>query len=170
MNLIRKRIKYLIDEIKRENKTKNKPRKKEYCVINLLFNTLEFNSKCSSVGDFMKKLKNGKLSYDNQEYYGRPKQNNREYFSEIIGEGGFYRYNYGVNFVEINIYIELKGKIQYYEDGEIIKSRIKKIVKPIEIELGFNHEELFHKTFRDLTIIDTGWNVFGKDFREKPIE
>lgn len=170
MNLIRKRIKYLLDEVKKEKNIQNNLLKKEYCVVNMIFTTIEFKSKCSSVGDFMKKLKNGKLSYDNQKYFGRPKQNNREYFKNIIGEGGFYRYNYSYNFVEINMYIDLKGEIDYYVDGEIIKSRIKKIVNPIDIEIGFNHEQLFHKTFRDLTMIDTGWNVFGYGFRNKIIE
>jgi hypothetical protein len=170
MNLIRKRIKYLIEEIKRRKVHHHKTKKNEYCIINLLFNTDEFTSKCSSIGDFMKKLKNGKISYNHDDYYGRPKQNNREYFTGLIGEGGFYRFNYSYNFIEINIYLDLKDKIDELIDGEIIKSRISKIVKPIEYEIGFNDQLLLNKTFRDLTIVDTGWSVFGNGFRGRPIE
>jgi hypothetical protein len=170
MNLIRKRIKYLLEEIKKDKGFNLKTTKKNYCVINLLFNTEEFNSKCTSIGDFMKKLKNGKISYKDDEYFGRPKQNNREYFNDIIGDGGFYRFTYSFNFIEINIYLDLKGDIEEIIDSEIIKSRISKIVKPIEFEIGFNDQLLLNKTFRDLSIIDTGWNVFGNGFRGKPIE
>ncbi len=169
MNLIRKRIKYLLEEIKTEKGYNLKTTKKNYCIINLLFDTEEFNSKCSSIGDFMKKLKNGKISYKEDEYFGRPKQNNREYFTDIISEGGFYRYNYSYNFIEINIYLDLKGEIDELIDGEIIKSRISKIVNPIEYEIGFNDRLLLDKTFRDLTVIDTGWNVFGDGYRNRNI-
>ena len=68
MNIIRKRIINLLEEIK-NNKLNLK---NEFCVIKLLFNTEDFNSKCSSIGDFMKKLKNGKISYkDNQKLTGK---------------------------------------------------------------------------------------------------
>lgn len=170
MNLIRKRIKYLLEEIKTEKELNLKRTKKNYCVINLLFDTDEFNSKCTSIGDFMKKLKNGKISYKNDNYFGRTKQNNREYFSGLLGEGGFYRFNYSYNFIEINIYLDLKGVMDEQIDGEIIISRISKIVKPIEYEIGFNDQLLLDKTFRDLTIVDTGWSVFGDGFRGRPIE
>jgi len=170
MNLVRKRIKFLLEEIKTEKGFRPKHLKNEYCVINLLFNSEEFNSKCSSVGDFMKKLKNGKISYENDYYFGRPKQNNREYFNELIGDGGFYRFTYSFNFIEINIYIDLKREIDLQIDDEIIISRVSKIVKPVEYEIGFNDRLLLDKTFRGLTIIDTGWNVFGDGFRERNIE
>jgi hypothetical protein len=170
MNLIRKRIKYLIEEIKKRKEHHHKIKKNEFCIINLLFDTDEFTSKCSSIGDFMKKLKNGKISYKYDEYFGRPKQNNREYFTGLIGEGGFYRFTYSYNFIEINIYLDLKGEIDDLTDREIIKSRISKIVKPIEYEIGFNDRLLLNKTFRDLSIVDTGWNVFGDGFRGRPIE
>ena len=169
MNLIRKRIKYLLEEIKTEKDIKPKNIKNEYCVINLIFNTDEFNSKCSSIGDFMKKLKNGKISYKNDEYYGRPKQNNREYFNDLIGDGGFYRFTYSLNFIEINIYLDLKREVDFPIDSEIIIARISKLVNPLEYEIGFNDKLLLDKTFRDLTIIDTGWNVFGSGFRQRTI-
>ena len=169
MNLVRKRIKYLLDEIKTEKGFNPKNTKNEYCVINLLFNTDEFTSKCYSIGDFMKKLKNGKISYKNDDYFGRPKQNNREYFNELIGDGGFYRFTYSFNFIEINLYLDLKREIDFPIDDEIIISRISKIVKPVEYEIGFNDRLLLDKTFRDLTIIDTGWNVFGDGFRHRTI-
>lgn len=160
MNIIRKRILNLLKEIK--NNELNQ--KNDFCVIKLLFNTEEFNSKCSSIGDFMKKLKNGKISYnDNQEL---PKKNNREYFKEIIGEGGFYRYKYGIRFVEIDIYFDIKNNLDFDKNSQIIQSRISKIVNPTEIEIGFNNKNLFQKTFRDITIIETGWNVFGYNLKE----
>ena len=160
MNIIRKRILNLLKEIK--NNELNQ--KNDFCVIKLLFNTEEFNSKCSSIGDFMKKLKNGKISYnDNQEL---PKKNNREYFREIIGEGGFYRYKYGIRFVEIDIYFDINNNLDFDKNSQIIQSRISKIVNPTEIEIGFNNKNLFQKTFRDITIIETGWNVFGYNLKE----
>lgn len=169
MNLIRKRIKYLLDEVKTEKGYNPKTTKKNYCVINLLFDTEEFNSKCSSIGDFMKKLKNGKISYKNDEYFGRTKQNNREYFNDLIGDGGFYRFTYSFNFIEINIYLELDREVDFPIDSEIIISRVSKIVNPLEYEIGFNDQLLLDKTFRDLTITDTGWNVFGDGFRHRTI-
>jgi hypothetical protein len=169
MNLIRKRIKYLLEEIKTEKGYNLKTTKKNYCVINLLFDTDEFNTKCSSIGDFMKKLKNGKISYKNDEYFGRPKQNNREYFNDLIGDGGFYRFTYSFNFIEINIYLDLNREVDFPIDSEIIISRVSKIVNPLEYEIGFNDQLLLDKTFRDLTITDTGWNVFGDGFRHRTI-
>jgi hypothetical protein len=155
MNIIRKRILNLLEEIK--NNELNQ--KNDFCVIKLLFDTEEFNSKCSSIGDFMKKLKNGKISYnDNQKL---PKKNNREYFKEIIGEGGFYRYKYGIRYVEIDIFFDIKNNLDFDRNSKIIQLRISKIVNPTEIEIGFNNKNLFQKTFRDITIIETGWNVFG---------
>ena len=53
---------------------------------------------------------------------------------------------------------------------EIIKSRISKIVNPIECNIGFNDKLLLDKTFRDLSILDTGWSVFGNEYRNKTIE
>ena len=169
MNLIRKRIKYLLDEIKTEQGYNTKKTKNDYCVINLLFNTEGFNSKCSSIGDFMKKLKNGKISYKNDEYFGRPKQNNREYFNDLIGDGGFYRFTYSFKFIEINIYLDIEREVDFPVDSEIIISRVSKIVNPIEYEIGFNDRILLDKTFRDLSITDTGWNVFGDGFRQRTI-
>lgn len=169
MNLTRKRIKGILEEIKTEQGIKPKTKSNQYCVINLLFNTTEFNERCDSIGDFMKKLKNGKISYKNDEYYGRPKQNNREYFNDLIGDGGFYRFSYSFNFIEINIYLDLNREVDFPIDSEIIISRISKLVNPLEYEIGFNDRLLLDKTFRDLTIIDTGWNVFGSGFRHKTI-
>jgi hypothetical protein len=165
MNLIRKRIKHLLDEIQTERGYNPKVSKDDYCIIKLLFDTDEFNSKCSSIGDFMKKLKNGKISYDSEDYFGRPKQNNREYFNHLIGGGGFYRFTYSYNFIEINVYLDLKGDFDNLIDGEIIKSRVSKIITPIEFEIGFNDKLLLDKSFRDLSMVDTGWNVFGDMYK-----
>jgi hypothetical protein len=170
MNLIRKRIKYLLKEIKTDRNNHIHKSKNDYCIINLMFETDVFNLKCSSIGNFMKKLKNGKISLDDTEYIDRPTENNREYFNNLIDGGGFYRYNYSYNFIEINIYLDVKKDLDYSIESEIIKSRISKIVSPIEFQIGFNDKLLLDKTFRDLSIVDTGWNVFGSDFRNKPIE
>ena len=167
MKLLRNRIKHLLDELKIEKKNTIDKQNQDYCIINLLFNTDLFNDKCYSIGDFMKKLKNGKISYNSDYYFGRPKQNNREYFNDLIGDGGFYRYNYGYKFIELNIFLNLKGDIDYSIDKEIIKSRISKIIKPIECNIGFNDELLLNKTFRDLSILDTGWSLFGYNLNDK---
>lgn len=169
MNLIRKRIKYHLDEVKKEKGHDLKSQKKQFVIIKLLFDTEVFFSKCSSIGDFMKKLKNGKISFENIDNIERPKQNNREYFNSIIDGGGFYRYNFTYKFIEFHIYLELKGEIDENIDKKIITSRISKIVKPLEIKIGFNDRLLLDKTFRDLTLTETGWNVFGDEFRNKTI-
>ena len=169
MNLIRKRIKYLLEEIKTQQGHNPKKSKGDFCIINLLFDTNEFLDKCSSIGTFMKRLRNGKISLEG-DGYDRPKQTNREYFNEICGDGGFYRYNYGYKYIELNIYLDLKNGVVNDQDKEIIKSRVSKLVKPKEFKIGFNDKPLLDKTFRDLSLIDTGWSVFGKEFRNKDIE
>jgi hypothetical protein len=169
MNLLRKRIKHLLDEVKSNQELNLKHSNNGYCVINLLFDTNEFTSKCSSIGDFMKKLRNGKISLENNVSFERPKQNNREYFNELIGDGGFYRSIYSYQFIEINIYIDLKRDIDNFIDRDIIKSRISKIVNPLKFKIGFNDRLLFDKTFKELTIEDTSWNVFGDVFRNKNV-
>jgi hypothetical protein len=169
MNLIRTRIKHLLREI--ETKEKSSPKtKNDFCIINLIFDTDVFNMRCPSIGNFMKRLRNGKITLDNNLVLNRPRQNNRQYFNHIIDEGGFYRYNYGYKFIELNIYLDVIDDLDYPMEIEIIKSRISKIVNPIECNIGFNDKLLLDKTFRDLSILDTGWSVFGNEYRNKTIE
>lgn len=166
MKLLQNRIENHIEEInlKKENTNKNS---NDFCIINLTFDTNSFNRKCRSIGDFMKKLKNGKISYSDEYYFGRPKQNNREYFNMIIDDGGFYRYTYGKKTIELDILFNLKGDVDFNIDGEIIKSRISKIITPKDIKITFNDRLLLKKSFLDLSIIDIGWSVFGGELRNR---
>jgi hypothetical protein len=109
------------------------------------------------------------IPFEDDDVIERPKQNNREYFNSIIGGGGFYRYNLSYKFIEFHIYVELKGEIEEKIDEKIIRSRISKIVKPLEVIIGFNDRSLLDKTFQDLTMTETGWNVFGDEFRNQRI-
>jgi hypothetical protein len=170
MNLIRRRIKHLLREIHSQGLTTSPKPKNEFCIITVVFDTNSFNMKCSSIGDFMKRLKNGKITLDDSTHYNRPKQNNRQYFNNLIESGGIYRFVYGQKFIEINIYLDIIDGLDYNIEREIIKSRINKIVSPIECHIEFNNKSLLDKTFRDLSIVDTGWNVFGNEFRTKIFE
>ena len=170
MNKIRRRIKYLLREIESKGKPVSKKPKNNYCIINIIFDTDTFNERCSSIGDFMKKIRNGKLTLNSELSIDRPKQTNREYFNHIMNSGGFYRYSYGYTFVEINIYLDVVGDLDYILEGEVIKSRISKVVPFIECTIGFNDKPLMDKTFRDLSILDTGWSVFGNEFRNKELQ
>jgi len=163
MNLIRTRIKDLLEEIKEEKEILNS--ESNFCAIQLLFETDYFFSRCSSVGDFMKKLKNGKITLNSNEKNKFDNLTNREYFKKIIGNGGFYRYNLGIHFVEINILFELKNEIDKKNDKEVITSRIMKIAKPIKFQIGFNDKELFREIFKDLTSLKSSWNVFGERYK-----
>jgi hypothetical protein len=170
MNLIRRRIKHLLRELETKGKLPSKKPKNDFCIITLIFDTDVFNMKCSSIGDFMKRLRNGKITLDNDIVYDRPKLNNRQYFNHLIDEGGFYRFQVGITFIEINIYLDVIEGLDYPIEIEILKSRISKIVNPIECFIGFNDKPLLDKTFRDLSIIDTGWSVFGNEYRNKTIQ
>ena len=170
MNKIRRRIKYLLREIEAKGKPVSKKTKNDYCIITLIFDSDAFYKKCTSIGDFMKKLRNGKITSDSNLAFDRPKQNNREYFNHLIDEGGFYRFINSYRYIELNIYLDIIDGLDYTIETEILKSRIEKIVTPIECHIGFNDKPLMDKTFRDLSILDTGWSVFGNEFRNKELQ
>lgn len=170
MNKIRKRIKHLLREIEQKETSSSIKPKNDFCLINVIFDTETFYERCTSIGDFMKKLRNGKITLDSNIPSNRPKLNNRDYFNHIMDEGGFLRYIYSYTFVEINIYLDVFGGLDFEREREVIKSRISKIVPPIECSIGFNDKELMDKTFRDLSIIDTGWSVFGNSYLNKTLQ
>ena len=89
MNKVRKKIKYLLREIEQREKPSSPKPKNDFCIINVVFDTDTFYERCTSIGDFMKKLRNGKLTLNNNSYSDRPKLNNREYFNQLIEEGFF---------------------------------------------------------------------------------
>lgn len=170
MNLIRKRIIHLLQELETTGKLPTKQTNNNFCIIKLVFKTDEFNKKCSSIGDFMKRLKNSKITLDNNVITNKEKQNNRQYFNSIIEDGGFYRFVYGNSFIELIVYMEVVNGLDYPIEKEIIKSRVSKIVNPIECNIEFNNKTLLDKTFRDISILDTGWNLFGNEYRSITIE
>jgi len=170
MNKIRRRIKYLLREIEQREKPSSPKPKNDFCIINAVFDTDTFYKRCTSIGDFMKKLRNGKLTLNSNNNPDTPKLNNREYFNHLIDEGGFYRFIHSYNYIEINIYLDVIEDLDYPLQVDVLKSRINKIVEPIECHIGFNDKQLLDKTFRDLSILDTGWSVFGNEFRNKTLQ
>jgi len=165
MNKIRRRIKYLLREIEEKGKPSSKKTKNDFCIINVVFDTDTFYERCTSIGDFMKKLRNGKLTLNSNIASDRPKLNNREYFNQLIEEGGFVRFIHSVEFIEINIYFDIIQNLDFPIEIETIKARISKIVPFVECSVGFNDKPLLDKTFRDLSVLDTGWSVFGNTYR-----
>lgn len=170
MNILQKKIKLILNEIKerereKENKTLNTPSEQEFVMIKMIFDYKKFNQSCSSVGDFMKKLKNGKISFAHKEDFGRPKQNNREYFNDLIGEGGFYRYEISEHSVYLDIFFQIKRKFDENIDKDIIMSRINKIVKPNNISIEVGDKKKLRTELEKLSQVNIGWNVFGTEFR-----
>ena len=170
MNILQKKIKLILNEIKererkKENKTLNKPSEQEFVMIKIIFDYEKFTQSCSSIGDFMKKLKNGKISFDHKEDFERPKQNNREYFNDIIGEGGFYRYEVSDQSIIMDIFFETKIHLDENIDKKIIERRISKIVVPEKINIEFSDEKMLRKKLDELSQVNIGWNVFGSEYR-----
>lgn len=165
MNLVRKRIKNIIKNMK-EERNNNVTSDKEYVFLELTISYKEFFSKCSSIGDFMKKLKNGKISFPHTEDFGRPKQNNREYFNDLIGEGGFYRYEISDKVVNFDIFFQIKRDFDERIDKDIIVSRINKIISPLNISIEVGDKTKLRNKLENLSQLNIGWNVFGSEYRK----
>lgn len=171
MNLTRKRIKQLLKEIEKNGRPPS-PKKStnNFCIIKLIFDTNVFDMKCSSIGDFMKKLRNGKIALDNHLITNRPKQNNRQYFNFLIDEGGYYNFKYDLKVVEINIYLDVIDGLDYHTEHQVIKSIISKIAPYKECYIGFNDKPLLDNTFRNLSTLNAGWSVFGNHYKNQIIK
>ena len=60
MNKLTQKIKFILEEIKKEQGIK--PKKKDFCIIQLTFGIEDFYRKCDTIGEFLKKLRNNKNS------------------------------------------------------------------------------------------------------------
>jgi hypothetical protein len=145
MKIIEKKIKFILEELKKEQDVKTPPKKKkDFCVIKLTFPVRDFHKKVKSVGEFLKKLRNNL-------------PHNRPFFKRIENNGIYY-YKIDEEKVEINIFIELK---EMFEKSEL-STKIFKLVEPSKIIISFNDEKLYQETFnREFVIQDYGiWGLF----------
>jgi hypothetical protein len=145
MKIIEKKIKFILEELKKEQGVKTPPKKKkDFCVIKLTFPVRDFHKKVKSVGEFLKKLRNNL-------------PHNRPFFKRIENNGIYY-YKIDEEKVEINIFIELK---EMFEKSEL-STKIFKLVEPSKIIISFNDDKLYQDTFnREFVIQDYGiWGLF----------
>lgn len=151
MKILEKKVKLILEEIKKEQDVKTSDKKKkDFCVIKLTFPVRIFHKKVNSVGEFLKKLRNN-LPY------------NRPFFNRI-SNNGIYNYTIDEEKVEINIFIELN---EMFEKSEL-STKIFKLVEPSKIIISFNDDVLYQKTFnREFVISD--WGIWGL-FRNKPVD
>ena len=151
MKILEKKIKLILEEIKKEQGVKTPPKKKkDFCIIKLTFPVRIFHKKVKSVGDFLKKLRNN-LPY------------NRPFFKRIENNG-IYNYTIDEEKVEINIFIELK---EMFDKSEL-STKIFKLVEPSKIIISFNDDELYQNTFnREFVVSD--WGIWGL-FRNTPVD
>ena len=154
MNIKTKKYRVILNEIK--NNKDSFFREKEFCVIELLFNSESFYKKCRTVGEFLKKLKNNKNSL-----FHLP--NNRIFFQNIC-ENGFHHSIVYQEKIEIFLFIELKQLFNVTE----MKSRISKIVKPEKIKITFNDELVLMKKF-DADLVISSIGIFGNEFTKKVV-
>ena len=151
MKILEKKIKIILEEIKKEQGLKtSQKKKKDFCVIKLTFPVRLFHKRVKSVGDFLKKLRNNL-------------PNNRPFFKRIENNG-IYNYTIDEEKVEINIFIELK---EMFEKSEL-STKIFKLVEPSKIIISFNDDELYQNTFnREFVVSD--WGIWGL-FRNTPVD
>ena len=145
MKIIEKKIKFILEELKKEQGVKTPPKKKkDFCGIKLTFPVRDFHKKVKSVGEFLKKLRNNL-------------PHNRPFFKKIENNGIYY-YKIDEEKVEINIFIELK---EMFEKSEL-STKIFKLVEPSKIIISFNDDKLYQDTFnREFVIQDYGiWGLF----------
>lgn len=81
---------------------------------------------------------------------------NREWFKSLHSNG-FYRYVITHDIVEITIVFRTEEKI----DEDEFKTRVEKIIKPLDIVVGYNNKYLFDKKFIDVLSLETGMELFG---------
>jgi hypothetical protein len=145
MKKIEKRIKIILEELKNEHRIKSSTsKKKDFCIINLSVPINNFYERLSSVGDFLKKLRNNL-------------PNNRPFFNRI-SNNGIYFYSIDMENVKIDIFLELN---EMFDKSELT-SKILRLVKPSKMNVSFNDDELYIKTFnREFIVSDYGvWGVF----------
>jgi hypothetical protein len=152
MKKTEKRIKIILDELNKEKVIKTGTKnKKDFCVINLTFPVRNFYKKVSSVGDFLKKLRNN-LPY------------NRPFFNRI-SNNGIYNYTIDDENVILNIFIELN---EIFEKSELAP-KILKLVEPSKMIISFNDDKLYEKTFNGKFIV-SDWGIWGQLYRSTPVD
>jgi hypothetical protein len=147
MNKTTKRIQFLVEEI---NKTDEDTR--ENVIIILTFPFAGFYRRCKSVSNFLKILTNGKNTLTGS-------KSNREWFKTLNADG-FTRYNITREIVEIILVLKTSERINELE----LKSRVSKIIKPLEVVLSYDVKYLLNKKFIDVLNIETGMSLLG-DYR-----
>ena len=129
--------------------TANKNDKRNDIIIVLTFSFDTFYKRCYSISNFFKILTNGKNTLTGM-------KSNREWFKSLDVDG-FYRYNITRDIVELIMVISTSKKLNEVE----FKSRVRKIVKPMNIVISYNDKYLLNKKFIDVFSIETGMALFG---------
>jgi hypothetical protein len=143
-----KRIQYLVEEINKQEKDKQKSKHNDYIVV-ITFSFSSFYRRCKSISNFFKILTNGRNTH-------KGLMDNREWFKSLHSNG-FYRYVITHDIVEITIVFRTEEKI----DEDEFKTRVEKIIKPLDIVVGYNNKYLFDKKFIDVLSLETGMELFG---------
>ena len=129
--------------------TANKNDKRNDIIIVLTFSFDTFYKRCYSISNFFKILTNGKNTLTGM-------KSNREWFKSLDVDG-FYRYNITRDIVELIMVISTSKKLNEVE----FKSRVRKIVKPMNIVISYNDKYQLNKKFIDVFSIETGMALFG---------
>ena len=143
-----KKIELLVKEINQLD-TANKNDKRNDIIIVLTFSFDTFYKRCFSVSNFFKILTNGKNTLTGM-------KSNREWFKSLDVDG-FYRYNITRDIVELIMVISTSKKMNELE----FKSRVRKIIKPLNVVISYNDNYLLNKKFIDVFSIETGMALFG---------
>jgi hypothetical protein len=143
-----KRIQYLVSEINRRKSIENKPEHNDYIIV-ITFSFDSFYGRCSSISNFFKVLTNGRNTHAGM-------NDNRDWFKSLRANG-FYRYNITRDIVEITLVIRTLNKI----DEGAFKQRVEKIIKPLNLVIGYNDKYLLNKKFIDVLSLETGMELFG---------
>ena len=143
-----KRIQFLVEQIKKQETAKHQPKHNDYIIV-ITFSFSSFYRRCRSISNFFKILTNGRNTHQGL-------MNNREWFKSLHSKG-FYRYIITRDIVEITIVVRTEEKMNEDE----FKTRVEKIIKPLNIVIGYNDKYLFDKKFIDVLSLETGMELFG---------
>jgi hypothetical protein len=92
-------------------------------------------------------------------------KSNREWFKSLDVDG-FYRYNITRDIVELTMVISTSKKLNELE----FKSRVRKILKPLNIVISYNDNYLLNKKFIDVFSIETGMALFGGHLKNNSLK
>lgn len=125
MNKLQQKIKSLLQEIKEQQENRY------WYVATITFSTETFYRRVNSVSEFYKRLSNSKTGL-----VGHP--SNREWWNKLR-PSGFYDFTPNKDTIVLSFVMETKAKLNELE----FKSRVKKIVPYIKINIGTKEQKEF---------------------------